>query len=298
VTRRDRNATDLPPETGAREGIGSFLRNLLHGIPWSECAECREERSFAVPRGRSLRIENGNGRTRIVGEDRDDISVLMDKRARAESDDAAQHLVGDIQLVAREANGLLQLEIQTPRKWNRHGNAHLLVRVPRDVGVVVSANNGKVCIEGLRSDVSARSSNGSVRVADVVGDIEITTSNAKVCCHSTCGSLTARSSNGKIELDEHRGSIDASTSNGLIRASLDEIGSGGVILTTSNGRIVLDLPDEVDAEIDLRVDNGLIRAIRELETRDGEDKGRLRGRLGRGGAPIKLRTSNGTISLR
>lgn len=294
MSRRDRIETEDPRS----EGIGSFLRNLLSGIPWSECAECSEEHLFEAPRGRSVRIDNGNGRTHVTGEDREDIGVSIEKRARAENDDAAQQLVSDIQLVANEANGVLHLGVQTPRKWNRHGNAHLRVRVPRGLEINVAANNGKVCIEGIRSHVSARSSNGSVRISDVVGDVDVTTSNATVCCHCVSGRLVARSSNGKIELDEHRGSVDASTSNGLIRASLDEIGNDGIVLATSNGRIVLELPDQVDAEIDLRVDNGVIRTLRQLETRSGEDTGRLRGRIGQGGRPIKLRTSNGTISLR
>ena len=287
--------TDSEPRD---ESIGSFLRNLLSGIPWSECAETREELSFAAPSGNRLRISNGNGRTRVIGEDRDDVRVYVEKRARAESDAAAQHLCGNIQLVARETAGTLHLEVQTPRRWNRRGSAHIEVRVPRGAQVDVTANNGKVCIEGIHSDVSVRASNGAVRVADVVGNIEVTTSNAKVCCHCTCGRLVARSSNGKLELDEHRGSINASTSNGLIRVSLADIGAEGVLLATSNGRIVLDLPDEVDAEVDMRVDNGVIRTLRHLDSSSGEDAGRVRGRLGRGGIPIKLRTSNGTISLR
>ena len=54
------------------DGIGGFLRNLLSGIPWSECAECREEHTFPAPSGRSVRIDNGSGRTRVRGEDRDE----------------------------------------------------------------------------------------------------------------------------------------------------------------------------------------------------------------------------------
>ena len=110
----------------------------------------------------------------------------------------------------------------------------------------------------------ARSSNGSVTIDDVVGDIEVATTNAKVCCAATRGRLVARSSNGKIELDEHRGSVDASTSNGLIRVSMEEVGKAGVQLATSNGRILLELPEEVDADVDIRVDNGVIRNDRTL----------------------------------
>jgi DUF4097 and DUF4098 domain-containing protein YvlB len=135
-------------------------------------------------------------------------------------------------------------------------------------------------------------------VNDVVGDLEISTSNAKICCSCTRGRVIARSSNGKIELEDHRGSVDASTSNGLIHAELEELGSEGVQLATSNGRIVLELPDEVDADVDIRVDNGIIRNDRELCKAVRERSGQLRGRLGRGGALIKLRTSNGSIALR
>ena len=61
---------------------------------------------------------------------------------------------------------------------------------------------------------------------------------------------------------------------------------------------MLELPEDVDAEIDIRVDNGVIRNDRPLCTAMRERSGQLRGRLGRGGALIKLRTSNGSICLR
>lgn len=283
---------------GVKKGIEGLLRELLSGIPWSECAECSEESTYLAPSGKNVKIENQNGRTHVIGEDREDILVRLVKRARAETDDAAQDLVGDIRVKATEANGTLLLEVATPRKWNHHGQTNLEVRVPRGHSIYVSTNNGKVCVEGLRSSVCARSSNGSIRIEDVVGDINITTSNAKVCCDCTCGNLSARSSNGKIELYDHKGSINASTSNALIRASVEAMGEGGVVLATSNGRIVLDLPDEADAEVDVRVDNGVIRTQRELTPRTTKAAGRLRGRLGNGGTPIKLRTSNASISLR
>ena len=76
------------------------------------------------------------------------------------------------------------------------------------------------------------------------------------------------------------------------------IGGQGVQLATSNGRIVLDLPETVDAEVDIRVDNGVIRNDRELCKAMRERSGELRGRLGKGGATIRLRTSNGSVSLR
>ncbi len=279
-------------------GLGEFLRGLLAGIPWSDRAECEETIELETPASGSIKIYNANGKTCVIGEERDDIEVKVVKRARAESTEAAERLLEEIRVIHSQVGGRLELEVEIPKKWNRRGNANLEVRLPRKLCVAVTAANGKLYLEGLRGSVHARSSNGSVHVHDVVGDVEIVTSNATVSCGCTCGRLMARSSNGKIELGEHRGSIHATTSNGVIRATLDELGNEGILLATSNGRIVLELPDEVNAEIDMRVDNGLIRNHRVLSSLTRESNGRVRGTLGRGGSLIKLRTSNGTISLR
>jgi DUF4097 and DUF4098 domain-containing protein YvlB len=196
--------------------------------------------------------------------------------------------------------GVLEIEVVIPRRWNRHGIADLELLVPRTLEIHAQTSNGKVCVQGLRCAFEAHSSNGSIRVDDVIGDVDITTANAKVVCDCTVGRLVARSSNGKIRVGDHRGALDASTSNGLIHAHLHELAKEGVSLATSNGRIVLELPADPDADVDVRVDNGVIRSDFDLggSASDEGSNGRVRGRLGRGGAPIRLRTSNGTISLR
>ncbi len=280
-----------------QRGFTGFLRSLLSGIPWSERAEREETVIIDAPASEGLRIHNPNGRTKVTGEDRSDIEVTSFKTARAESEEAAAELLDDIQVVITETENGLELEVETPRRWNRRGGANLCVRVPRETMLAVSAANGRIHIEGIRAPVKARSTNGAACVSDVVGDVMVTTSNAKVSCTCIRGKLMARSSNGKIEIERHCGSVDASTSNGLIRACLDELGKDGILLATSNGRIVLDLPEETDAEVDIRVDNGIIRNSRTLEKTTRETGGRVLGRLGGGGPMIKLRTTNGSISL-
>lgn len=281
------------------QGFGGFLRSLFEGVPWRERAEREETASFAAPSAGVLRVHNENGRTCVLGEDRSDVGVRVQKIVRAESENAAAELLEASRLIAdRTADATLELEVDVPSKWNRRGHMDLELRVPRGTSVEIVAANGRVSVAGLRGAVKARASNGSVELSDVVGKVNIATSNAKVCCCDTRGDLVARSSNGKIELDDHCGSVDASTSNGLIRASVEEIGDSGVRLATSNGRIVLEVPEEVNAEVDIRVDNGVIRNDHPLCKASRNRNGQLRGRLGNGGAPIRLRTSNGSISLR
>ncbi len=233
-----------------------------------------------------------------MGEDRDDIEIRVHKSASADCPEMTQKLLDSIRLQKSKSGDILEIEVQIPRKCSRRAIAHIELRVPRATKVASTSTNGKISLEGLHRSIRARSSNGSISIFEVNGDIDVTTANAKVACRCTQGRLHARSSNGKIEVGGHTGSIDASTSNGIIKASIDSLGDEGVSLSTSNGRIVLDLPEGSDADVDIRVENGHIRNDIDLEDSFADATGRVRGRIGKGGIPIRLRTSNGTISLR
>ena len=278
-------------------GIGGFPRSLLQGIPWRERAELEELLMLPAPKT-GLTVDNENGRTHVIGEDRGDIALRIVRAARGETEAEAAERASAIQVTTRESGGELVVEVSVPGRFLFRGKADLELRAPRGTRVSVTSANGQVSVSGLRAGVKAHSSNGPVRVSDIVGDVEVHTSNARVQTECTCGRLVARSSNGKIDLAEHKGSVDAATSNGAICCRVDEVSAGGVTLATSNGRITLDLPEQVDADVDIRVDNGTIRAQREMPCAPREKEGRLRCTLGRGGAPIKLRASNGSIQVR
>jgi DUF4097 and DUF4098 domain-containing protein YvlB len=278
--------------------LGGLIRSLMAGIPWSECAEGEDVYHFDVPSGNVVHIHNANGKTQIIGEDRENIEIHACKQSRAECGNAAEQLVREMQVRGETIAGKMEIDVDIPRRWNRHGRVNLSIRLPRSLVVYVVSTTGRVSIEGLRARVQARSSNGSLCIRDIIGDLQVITANAKVHCQCTRGKMTARSSNGKLELREHTGPIDASTSNGSICASLDRIDEDGVMLATSNGRIMLELPEVVDADLDIRVDNGVIRNDREIESPTADSAGRMRGKLGRGGPLVKLRTSNGTISVK
>ena len=66
------------------------------------------------------------------------------------------------------------------------------------------------------------------------------------------------------------------------------------------GHIVLkaELPGIEPKDVDIQVENGHIRNDIDLEESSPQSEGRVRGRIGKGGIPIRLRTSNGTIALR
>lgn len=289
--KSDENSTEEP-------GFGGILRRFFSRMPWHESATSEDEKTIPAPSSGAISLHNANGKTRVIGEDRNDILIRIRKKVSADCPDRAQRLLDSIQIQDERSSDVLEIAVQIPRRCSRHAVAHLEVHVPRATKVASRSSNGKICLEGLERSIRARSSNGAIAINDVTGDIDVTTANAKVACRSTQGRLHARSSNGKIEVTGHTGSIDASTSNGVIKATIIALGEGGVSLSTSNGRIVLELPSDSNADVDMKVENGHIRNDLELEESSTDAVGHVQGRLGKGGTPIRLRTSNGTIALR
>ena len=83
---------------------------------------------FAAPRSGLLHIDNANGKTRVIGEDRDDIEVRLQKIARAESETAAArarrsdapHRQRDRRLARPRSRDPAQVE---PARRGQHGAA-------------------------------------------------------------------------------------------------------------------------------------------------------------------------------
>jgi hypothetical protein len=153
------------------------------------------------------------------------------------------------------------------------------VRLPAGVHLAASTVNGPVTSTDVDADVRARTTNGDVRVA---------------------GARTTRASttNGSISVSAD-GSISASTTNGSISATLLRgMESGSTELRTTNGSISLTLPAGMDASIRASTSNGRVSTELPLRVQGVVSRRSLAGQLGEGGPEIRLRTTNGSISLK
>jgi hypothetical protein len=135
------------------------------------------------------------------------------------------------------------------------------VSVPEGVGFVGVTVNGDVEVRDLASDVVAMSVNG---------DIEISTT----------------------------GFAEASTVNGSIEAAMEQYDvEAGLSFRTVNGSISLDLPDDVDADIDATWVNGSFEAASPLTATGRISRRSVQGILGEGGPELNLKTVNGSIHI-
>jgi len=231
--------------------------------------------SFKVPDGRWITVRNLNGRVIVHRGTGDSVTVTATKHVRR-GDPAYVHF--DVQRYGDGAQDALVCALWgdnahcAPDDYDSQGtrgDRRNEIRVDFDVsvppGVKVSAHtvNSDVSVTGVTSEVRAGSVNGSVNVETDGGPVSARTVN---------GSVHASMLHYRPTQDMH-----FSTVNGSVIVELGNDVDANIELTTINGRFTTDFPVTLNGRIDPR---------------------HLRATLGKGGPNIVMNTVNGNVELR
>lgn len=130
-------------------------------------------------------------------------------------------------------------------------------------------------------------------------DVTVTTRNGPVAVEGVSGRMTLRADNGPLTLRRVGGAVNARVRNGPIRVELDGArwNGEGLDAESVNGPVSLTIPQGYSAELEVGTTNGPVRM--DLPLSDGYRSGRhLRTKLGSGGAPVRVVTTNGPLVVR
>ena len=229
------------------------LRNNYNDERESAC----EVRELTMPRG-SVSAETSNGSIRVTGEDRGDVFVKALVMANARTEARAKEIIKEVTIDT--ANGL---RADGPRNMNRAGWwVSFRIQAPKTTDVTLRSSNGSLGVTDVSGTMRLRTSNGSIKLMDVGGDVEADTSNGSV--NATLG---GRSWQGA--------GLNVTTSNGSVRVTIPDNYNARLVAGTSNGSINVDFPITVQGRINRDIDTN----------------------LGSGGPTIRLRTSNGSVRV-
>lgn len=199
-----------------------------------------------------------NGSIKIVGTSRADIFVRAKVQANADTDQQAQAIAKQISVQAAGS-----IHAQGPaRDDDNNWSVSYEVSVPEDQALVLSSVNGSIALQNVRGGTDARTQNGSIALTDVAGTVKGRTQNGSVSV-----SLQGASWNGE--------GLDLQTTNGSVRLTVPDGFAAHLETSTRNGRVSVDFP--ITGEIDRR---------------------HVTADLNGGGAPVKVTTVNGSVSIK
>jgi hypothetical protein len=209
-----------------------------------------------------------------------------------------------------EASTGRNLEVVASKSWQR-GN-------PADVRVeAVRLNSGDVAICAIWNDPQARCTETGVeqtnrRFRGLHNDTQVSftvrlpagvhvnanTTNGSLTIAAVSGEVRAHTTNGNVSAESIDGAIVAGTTNGDIRLRMSKLPAEGASYRTTNGSITVELPAGINANIEARTTNGSISSDFEMMVTGSISPRSLRGRIGSGGPTLSFSTTNGNVRIR
>lgn len=223
---------------------------------------CEVRHTGFRPGGTRLVIDpDDNGGVEIEGWDRDSVAVTLRVQAGARTEEDAKALAGKVRVEAAGST----IRVAGPTSGRRESwSATLILRVPR------------------RSDLDVETVNGPLAVSDVRGTMNLRATNGPISLEHLAGDVRARVQNGPLSVE-------------LAGASWD---GKGLDAESVNGPVQLGLPEGYNAELETGTVNGPMNLeVPITVTLQGRQRDRIRTTLGKGGAPVRVVTTNGPITI-
>jgi Putative adhesin len=227
---------------------------------WGSGEHACDVRETTIPARGAIRVDGGeNGGITVTGWDRNEIKVVARMEAQARDERDAQDLLKRIEIRTSP-----DVRAEGPQTRSREGwSVSFDVYVPRHTNLDLETHNGGVKIADVDAQVRFDAVNGGVKLTGLAGDVRGQTENGGV-------SVT-------LDGDRWRGAgLDVRTQNGGVKLDVPTRYNADLETGTVNGHVDLDFPVTVSG-----------RVGRTINTR-----------LGGGGAPIRVRTTNGGVIIR
>ena len=220
-----------------------------------------ETRDEALPAGPLTVDAAPNGGITVEGWDKNEIRVQAIIRTYARTEAQAKNMAAGVQIRTGSGHISATGPDRSGREW---WSVSYRVSVPRKNDLTLNTQNGGITIARVAGRLAFDTSNGGVKLTDVGGDVR------------------GRTHNGGLS----------------VALGGDRWDGEGLDVETTNGGVTLTIPEGYNAELITRTQNGGFRTdypmtiTGELNSRQG-----MTTTLGAGGAPVRVRTTNGGLRV-
>jgi DUF4097 and DUF4098 domain-containing protein YvlB len=266
-------------------------------------ATVREQKTIRLTGMPTVTVRVFNGSVQLRSWDRNEILVDIERRA-ATVDDAKRIVVE-----TSEDSGNVKIEAKSPRHsddWIRFGRSpsvRMTINVPRQLRVDVRTGDGAIDAQDLSGSVQLRSGDGPIRLQRVDGEINVTTGDGSVTARELGGTVAVTTGDGSVEIGGRFEGLRARTGDGPI--SIDALPGSSMKsewrVSTGDGGVMIRLPKDFDADVEAHTGDGGITTtgveVLTPQNREDGERRNVRGRVGKGGEMLTVRTGDGSINL-
>ncbi len=267
------------------------------------------EKTMSLTPGRpaSLEFRDSDGDVTFTVGESSSVAIKVRKETDIRDAERARRRLDEITVEVTQNGNEVRIEIRYPHHpfdfsslfHNENVRVRSEVVLPRDCRLSAVTSDGDIRATGMAGDVSLRTSDGNIFLAQAEGRLTVATSDGDLTLREVKGTLEARASDGDIDASGvfDRLTLAASDGNITARVQPGSRPSSDWEVRTSDGDIDLFLAPEMSAELWVRTGDGSITSDLPVTVQGKAGKHSLRGTLGSGGALVTVRTSDGDIKL-
>lgn len=220
-----------------------------------------EIREYTLKASGSLRVDaNPNGGIAVIGWDRNEVKVVARVSAWARTDDEAKEIASQVTVDTSETD----IRTNGPNLRSRRGwSVSYEIWAPGKTDLRLSSTNGGLDVEGIRGRLDLETTNGGISLRAVGGDVNAETTNGGI----------------NVALEGRRwdgAGLNARTTNGGVRLTVPEGFNADLEASTTNGGMDVEFPVTIQGRLNRRITT----------------------KLGEGGPPIRVETTNGGVTVR
>ncbi len=268
-------------------------------------ASAREEKRFMVSATEpvDLKIQTFDGAITVRSWDRNEVLVEIERRGPDRS--AAEALVVN---QTQEGN---RIAIEAPNPPNRRNvvsfaswqseSVNFTITTPRGVTLEARTGDGLIEAHDLQGAIDLNSGDGRIVASNLDGQVKLHTGDGSIDVDRAAGRVDADSGDGSIDIDGRLDELTVRTGDGPVRVAAAE---GSTMksdwrITTGDGRIALRIPSGFNAAVDASTGDGSVRVdgISSAPRDSDDERKRVVGQLGTGGATLQLRSGDGSIEV-
>jgi DUF4097 and DUF4098 domain-containing protein YvlB len=210
-------------------------------------AKATETRTLAIAAGAPIRVKNVNGRIRLTGTDRADVSFTGAFTPGPKGE--------QVKVVLEPKDGGLEIRGEYPKNTPHGMGCDMEVLVPRSVMARLESVNGEVRLKDVSGKAECSTVNGAVDIENVGGPVEASTVNGSITGKGVGSRINAHSVNGTLTFSTRglQGRVTASSVNGGFHIRSE----GAKDVQASRHRFEATFPG--DGQLTLKTVNGDIR---------------------------------------
>jgi len=259
-----------------------------------------QEKRFAVEGRPDLTLSTFDGPIEVRPWDRREVLVVVERRA------PTKHEAERIDVRVEQEGDRIRVAVRHPDRgfgWALGGrSAKITVSLPTSSDLHARSGDGSVDVDGITGRIDVFTGDGSIHGTRLGGELKLATGDGSIRISEASGTLNAQTGDGSVDVEGAMTGVIVHTGDGTVRlvAAPGSEPKDDWSISTGDGSVTLDLPDAFNADLDARTGDGRI-AVEDIAVAGVTGKmsrNNLRGQLGSGGRSLRIRTGDGSITLR